>query len=84
MDNNHRVTVLNSDLSFFSSFGKYGSGSGQLDNPYDVACDSTGKVYVADCKHHCIQVFTAEGKFLKRFGKRGDGKGELDYPHYRH
>ncbi len=82
VDCNHCVTVLNSDLSFFSSFGKYGGGSGkgQFNYPYDVACDSTGKVYVADRNNHRIQVFTAEGKFLKMFGNRGDGRGELNCP----
>ena len=46
---NHRVQVLNSDLTFFSQFGKEGSGKGQFQNPHGVATDSTGRVYVADC-----------------------------------
>ncbi len=68
-DSQHRVTVLNSDLSFFSLFGEYGSGKGQLDYiyPCDVVCDSTGKVCVADHDSHRIQVFTAEGKSSKMF-----------------
>ena len=77
---NHRVQVLNSDLTFSSSFGKHGSGKGQFDYPHSIACDSTGKVYVADYNNHRVQVFTAEGKFLKMFGRRGDGKGELRRP----
>ena len=44
-----------------------------------VACDSTGKVYVADTRNHRIQVFTAEGKFLMMFGS-GHGREELDWP----
>ncbi len=77
---NDCVTILNPDLSFSKSFGKRGRGKGQFNYPYDVACDSTGKVYVADRNNHRIQVFTAEGKFLKMFGKHGDGRGELDCP----
>ena len=79
---NHRVQVLNSDLIFSSTFGKEGSGKGQFDNPCGIACDSTGKVYVADTDNHRIQVFTAEGKFLTMFGRRGQGRGELDWPFY--
>ena len=77
---NCRVQVLNSDLTFFSKFGKEGSGKGQFVNLSGIACDSTGKVYVADTGNHRIQVFTAEGKFLRMW--RGQGRGELDSPCY--
>ena len=51
-----------------------------FDSPWGVACDSTGKVYVADAGNDRIQVFTAEGKFLRTFGSRGQRRGELDLP----
>ena len=76
----HCVQVLNSDLTFSSTFGKQGSGKKQFSRPCGIACDSTGNVYVADADNHCIQVFTAEGKFLRMFGRRGQGRGELDSP----
>ena len=81
---NYRVQVLNSDLTFSSTFGKEGSGKGQFDIPCGIACDSTGEVYVADTSNHRIQVFTAEGKFLGMFGRRGhdQGRGELTSPKY--
>ena len=75
---NCHIEVLNSDLTYCSVFGKDGSGKGQFDGAYDVACDSTGKVYVADSDNHCVQVFTAEGKFLRMFGTHGEGRGELN------
>ena len=77
---NHRVQILNADLTFSSSFGSCGRGDGQFNYPWDVALDSTGNVYVADSEGHRIQVFTSEGKFLKKFGKKGSGNGELNYP----
>jgi tripartite motif-containing protein 2/3/tripartite motif-containing protein 71 len=46
--NKHRVQVLNSDLTFSSTFGKKGNGKGQFYRPWGIACDRTGKVYVAD------------------------------------
>ena len=74
------VQVLNSDLTYSSTFGKYGSSKGQFQDPRGIACDSTGNVYVADGRNHRVQVFTAEGKFLRMFGKHGDGRGELNWP----
>ena len=77
---NSRCQVLNSDLTFFSTFGKTGTGKEQFRNPRGIACDSTGKVYVADSGNHRIQVFMPEGVFLRMFGRRGQGAGELDFP----
>ena len=77
---NHHVQVLNSDLTFSSTFGKQGSGKGQFINPCGIACDRTGKVFVADTDNNRIQVFTAEGKFLRMFGRHGQGRGELAIP----
>ena len=79
---NHRVQVLNSDLTFFSIFGKHGSGKGQFNEPWGIACNSTGEVYVVDTYNHRVQVFTAEGRFLRMFGRHGQGKGELDGPNH--
>ena len=72
--------VLNSDLTFFSTFGNPGIGKEQFANPRGIACDSTRKVYVANSCSDCIQVFRAEGVFLKMFGRRGQSAGELDFP----
>ena len=77
---NHRIQILNSDLTFSSSLGSLGGGNGQFWNPWDVACDSTGNVYVADARNHRIQVFTAEGEYLRIIGKQGSGNGELNWP----
>jgi tripartite motif-containing protein 2/3/tripartite motif-containing protein 71 len=74
------VQILKSDFTFFSTFGSIGSGRGQFKDPRDVACDSTGMVYVADTGNHRIQVFTVEGVFLREFGWHGQGRGELDWP----
>ena len=76
---NHHIQILNSDLTFSSSFGSYGSDNGQFLDPWNVTCDSTGNVYVVDFINHHIQVFTAEGEFLRKFGKC-KGNGELNCP----
>ena len=78
--NNNRIQVLNSDLTFSTTFGKQGEGKKQFIFPSGITCDSAGNVYVTDNGNHRVQVFTAEGEFLRMFGKWGRGRGELDWP----
>ena len=61
---NHRITILNHDLTFHSSFGSQGLGAGHFLNPYGISVDSKGNVLVADCFNNRIQVFTASGCHL--------------------
>ena len=77
---NYRIQVLNSDLTFSTTFGKGGTAKGQFNYPSGITCDSAGNVYVADNDNHRVQVFTAEGKFLRMFRKCGEGRDELRYP----
>ena len=77
---NHRIQVLNPDLTFSHTFGTKGSAEGQFYNPNDVAIDRRGLVYVTDCWNHRIQVFTPDGHYLSHFGAEGSGPGQLSYP----
>ena len=77
---NNRIQVLNSDLTYSSSFGRKGSNYGKFNNPYDVSTDREDNVYVADRLNHRIQVFTVDGVYLRQFGKNGKGEGELKKP----
>ena len=66
---NHRIQILNKDMTLSSCFGRNGrSENGHFNNPLGVAFDSTGNLYVADCYNYRVQVFTPEGKFLRKFG----------------
>ena len=83
-----RIRVLNSDLSH--------SDTGNMPHsvlrafvplervvhldPWGIACDSSGNIYLAASNLHFIQVFTAEGKFLRAFGNKGKRSGRLNFP----
>ena len=78
---NHRIQVLTPDLQFMRQIGELGddvSGPG-LYLPWDVACDSKGDVYVADCGHCCVKVFSSEGRFLKKIGSEGNQRGQFKH-----
>jgi len=78
--NNHRIQVLNTDLTLHTTFGSQGNGNGQFEHPVCSACDNIGNVYITDHYNHHIQVFTPEGKFLRKFGSQGSGPGQLNEP----
>ena len=78
--NNHRIQVLNPDLTFSHTFGTKGSAEGQFNFPRYVAFDRRGLVYVTDVCNHRIQTFTPEGCFLSQFGTKGSSPGKLARP----
>ena len=78
--NNHRIQVLNNDLSYCNSFGMYGSAPEQFHNPRDLIFDNKGVLYVVDYYNHCIKKFTSTGRYISKFGSYGSSPGQLDYP----
>ena len=77
---NHRVQVLNSDLTFSRMFGSYGGKHGQFNKPVDVDVDSEGFVYVTDSGNNRVQKFTPDGQFVCSFGEKQFEPGHLQCP----
>ena len=77
--NNHRIQVLNQDLTFHSQFGGKGTERGKFYLPWDLSFDSKGMVYVAEgnCR---VQKFTPEGRFVTAFGRKGNKASEISRP----
>ena len=61
---NHRIAILNHDLTLHDSFGSRGSDPGQFNTPEGISVYTKGNVVVADCYNNRIQVFDASGHFL--------------------
>ena len=61
---NHRITILNLDLTFHRSFSSGGSETGRFYKPFGISVDSRGNVLVADGGSNRIQVFDASGHYL--------------------
>ena len=79
-DENHRIQVLNADLTFANSFGKYGNRLGQFNRPRDIAFDTDGNLFVTDVDNHRIQKFSPKGHCLSTFGTFGSKPGQLNLP----
>ncbi|HMN27537.1 MAG TPA: NHL repeat-containing protein, partial [Caldilineaceae bacterium] len=52
-------------------------GDGQFNEPWGIAVDRAGQIYVADTWNGRIQVFDGNGKFLRKWGYFNTTNGEL-------
>ena len=71
---NHRITILNHDLTFHGSFGRLGSQAGQFNYPYGISVSRKGNVLVADNSNDRVQVFDANGRHLSSITHTGAGE----------
>ena len=77
---NHRIQVLNNDLTYSFSFGEKVSAPEQLNQPTDVTFDNEGNLYVVEWFGHCIKKFTSRGEYVSKFSSRGCNPSQVSYP----
>ena len=66
---NHRIQVFDLDLNFIQYIGSHGAGSGKFNQPYDVAFDTAGNMYVVEYRNRRVQVLNGSGQHIREFGK---------------
>jgi hypothetical protein len=64
---NGRVQKFTLDGEYLSSFGRTGTGEGELRSPTSVAIDSEGDVYVTDWGNNRVNIYAPDGAFLTSF-----------------
>ena len=72
--------VAHPDGTWRETFGRPGSGLGELSYPYDVRVDRTGLRYVCEFGHSRIQIFDAGNRPLEIIGGPGLAPGEFNNP----
>jgi tripartite motif-containing protein 71 len=63
-----------------TKWGKYGTANGSFNQPYGLAADSAGNLYVADTGNNRIQKFSSNGTFVTGWGKIGLANGSFNQP----
>jgi sugar lactone lactonase YvrE len=61
---NARILKFRRDGTFITSFGRKGSGRGELNIPHALAMDSRGRLFVGDRGNNRIQIFDQDGNAL--------------------
>jgi uncharacterized protein (TIGR03663 family) len=59
--------------------GPMSYGDGQFQEPWGIAVDDDGRVYVADTWNHRVQVFDSDGTFLNKWGAYGQTSGDSEF-----
>jgi hypothetical protein len=83
---NNRIVRYDMDGTDPVPFGSFGSGAGQLDQPYGLAIEglpgSEGpELHVAERNNHRVSVFDrTDGTFLRSYGQNGSDPGDLAAP----
>lgn len=72
-----QASVAEGGLSASYSWGSFGRGPGQFDQPFAVAVSPNGVVYVTDPGNYRIQAFTTSGAYLFEWGSAGTGPGQF-------
>ncbi len=77
---NHRIQIFSPDGKWLRTYGKAGSGPGELSYPYDIRVDKAGRQYVCEFGNSRIQVFDANDKPLEIIGGPGGAPGQFSNP----
>jgi DNA-binding beta-propeller fold protein YncE len=57
----NRLSAYSTNGQFLGTFGSFGSGNNQFNQPTGIAADTNGNIYVADRLNERIQVFSTTG-----------------------
>ena len=64
---NSRIAKYDKNGDWVKSWGEFGTGPGQFNNPHNIGSDAKGNIYVADRGNLRIQVFDGDGNLLRQF-----------------
>ena len=66
-DTNARIVKFDKSGKFIKTWGKKGSGPGEIDGPHTLAMDQRGRLFLGDRGNNRIQIFDQEGAFIAQW-----------------
>ncbi len=77
---NHRIQVFSREGKWLKTYGKAGTGLGELSYPYDVRVDAQGIQYVCEFGNSRLQIFDAQNRPVEIIGGPGSAPGQFNNP----
>ncbi len=77
---NNRIHYFTSTGTHVGMWGTRGTANSQFIDPWGIAFDSSGNLYVCDSYNNRIQVFTSTGDYIRGWGSYGSGNGQFNRP----
>jgi sugar lactone lactonase YvrE len=62
-----RVLKFDKTGKLIKTWGKWGSGDGEFDQPHSIAMDSRGRLFIGDRNNNRVQIFDQDGKFIDKW-----------------
>jgi sugar lactone lactonase YvrE len=66
---NARIVKFAKDGTFIKTWGKKGTGPGEVDGPHTLAMDSKGRLFLGDRGNNRIQIFDQDGNFIDQWAQ---------------
>ena len=66
--------------TYAGQWGTEGTGDGEFRDPFGIAMDGSGNVFVIEF-YHRVQKFTGDGTFVTKWGSQGTGDYGFDRPY---
>ncbi len=66
-ETNARIVKFSRDGRFIKTWGRKGSGPGEIDTPHALAMDLRGRLFVGDRNNNRIQIFDQDGNLLDQW-----------------
>jgi DNA-binding beta-propeller fold protein YncE len=64
---NARIVKFSRDGKFIKTWGRKGSGQGEMDIPHALAMDSRGRLFLGDRQNNRIEIFDQDGHYIDQW-----------------
>ena len=66
-ETNARIVKFTKEGRFIKTWGKQGSGPGEIDIPHAIAMDSRGRLFLGDRQNNRIEIFDQDGNYIEQW-----------------
>ncbi len=81
-ETNHRIQWSDASGNSFGTFGEFGDGAKQFNNPLGITIDDDDNIWISDFRNNAIKKYSENFDVIMGLSGRGCKKGQLNGPYY--